>query len=126
MNSFFQRTVFGPNYRWWALSIVSLAVFASTTDHGLVSISLPTIMDYFKADMSFAGWIILIHSLVTGCLFIPLGRLSDLIGHKRIMSAGFLLYGIGSAVAGLSQTPTQLMAFRILQCPNIVKIKGHL
>ncbi len=31
------------------------------------------------------------------------------------MSAGFLLYAIGSAVAALSQTPTQLMAFRILQ-----------
>lgn len=115
MKSFFQRTVFGPHYRWWALSIVSLAVLASTTDHGLVSISLPVIMTYFDADMSFAGWVVLIHSLITASLFVPLGRLSDLVGHKKIMSAGFLIYSLGSAVAGLSQSPAQLLAFRILQ-----------
>lgn len=92
-----------------------MAIFASTTDSGLVSISLPTIMTYFKADISFASWVILISSLVTASLFVPLGRLSDLVGHKRVMSAGFLLYSIGAAVAGLSQNPTQLIAFRILQ-----------
>ncbi len=115
MKSFFQRTVYGPNYKWWGLGIVSIAVFASTADSGLVGISLPVIMNYFQADMSFAGWVVLIHSLVTACLFVPLGRLSDLIGHKKIMSAGFLLYATSSAVASLAQNPTQLITFRILQ-----------
>ena len=90
MKSFIHNKVFGPNYRWWALCVVALAVFMVTTDQGLLAISLPVIMTEFHADMALAGWIVFIYALVTGSLYLPCGRLSDLIGRKRIISVGFL------------------------------------
>jgi EmrB/QacA subfamily drug resistance transporter len=115
MRDFIQRTVFGPNHRWWALSVVIVAVFIATTDVGLLTISLPVIITEFRTDITFAGWIVFIYALVTGALYLPSGRLSDLIGRKKTFSAGFLIYGIGSVLAGISHGPSQLIGFRVLQ-----------
>lgn len=115
MPGFIQKTIFGPNYRWYAMGVVCLAVFMSTADSGLVSISLPTIVTYFGADFSFAGWVALTHALVTASLLLPFGRLSDIMGRKRILSVGFLIYSFGSVMAGLSQSPAQLLFFRFVQ-----------
>lgn len=115
MSDFIRKTIFGPNYRWWAMSIVALATLMTTMDNGLISISLPTIVTYFKADLSFAGWVFLTYYLVTASLLLPFGRLSDMIGRKRILSLGFLIYSFGSVMAGLSQSPAQLLAFRFIQ-----------
>ena len=115
MKSFIHNKIFGPNYRWWALCVVALAVFMVTTDQGLLAISLPVIITEFRADMALAGWIAFIYALVTGSLYLPCGRLSDLVGRKRIISAGFLLYSVSSVIAGFSQSPRQLIFIRALQ-----------
>lgn len=101
--------------RWWSLCVVALAVFMVTTDYGLVTISLPVIITEFEADLALAGWIALIYALVTGSLYLPCGRLSDLVGRKKTFSAGFLLYAVSSLVAGWAQGPSQLIFFRALQ-----------
>ncbi len=115
MKEFINKTIFGPNYRWWALWVVVLAVFMSTTDGGLLTISLPVIITEFNADMALAGWIVFIYALVTGSLYLPSGRMSDLIGRKKSFCTGFLIYAVSSAIAGLSQGPGQLICFRALQ-----------
>ncbi len=115
MKDYIQKTVFGPNYRWWALLVVMLAVFMVTTDYGLLMISLPVIITEFKADITLAGRIVFIYALVTGSLYLPCGRLSDLVGRKKTFCAGFLIYAFSSAVAGFSQGPGQLICFRAVQ-----------
>jgi EmrB/QacA subfamily drug resistance transporter len=115
MRGFFQKTIFGPSYRWWALGIVGLANFVATMDLGIINISLPVIITEFNADMALAGWIALIYALVTATLYLPFGRLSDLVGRKRVLSAGFLLYSLGSAVAGSSRNSGHLVLFRGIQ-----------
>lgn len=101
--------------RWWSLCVVALAVFMVTTDSGLLSISLPIIVTEFKADLALAGWVALIYALVTGSLYLPCGRLSDIVGRKKTFSAGFLIYAVSSVIAGLSHGPGQLIFFRALQ-----------
>jgi EmrB/QacA subfamily drug resistance transporter len=101
--------------RWWSLTVVALAVFMATVDAGLLSIALPVIITDFQADLSLAGWLAVIYALVTASLYLPCGRLADLTGRKKIFTAGFLLYGTSSVVAGLSQNGSQLIALRGLQ-----------
>ncbi len=115
LRDFIDNRVFGPNHRWWALWVVVVSVFIATTDVGMLTISLPVIITEFRTDITFAGWIVFVYALVTGALYLPCGRLSDLLGRKLTFSAGFLVYGVASMVAGLSQGPTQLMACRVGQ-----------
>ena len=115
LRDFIDNRIFGPNHRWWALWVVVVSVFIATTDVGMLTISLPVIITEFRTDITFAGWIVFFYALVTGALYLPCGRLSDLLGRKLTFSAGFLVYGVASMVAGLSEGPTQLMACRVGQ-----------
>jgi EmrB/QacA subfamily drug resistance transporter len=115
MKNRLKQAIFGPNHRWWALSVAALATFMVTTDAGLLSISLPVIVAEFKTDIATGGWLPFIYALVTGSLYLPCGRLSDLFGRKRTLSAGFLIYTTTSLMAGFSQSIGQLICFRGLQ-----------
>jgi EmrB/QacA subfamily drug resistance transporter len=109
------RQLFGPNHRWWALGVTALATFMVTTDAGLLSISLPIIVAEFHADFAAGGWLPFIYALVTGSLYLPCGRLSDIFGRKQTLGAGFLLYTLTSLAAGFSHSLGQVIFFRGLQ-----------
>jgi len=115
MTNQLRQIIFGPNHRWWALSVAALATFMVTTDAGLLSISLPVIVAEFRTDIAMGGWLPFIYALVTGSLYLPCGRLSDLFGRKRTLSGGFLIYTLTALMAGFSQTIGQLIFFRGLQ-----------
>ena len=115
LRDFIDNRIFGPNHRWWALWVVVVSVFIATTDVGMLTISLPVIITEFRTDITFAGWIVFVYALVTGALYLPCGRLSDLLGRKLTFSAGFLVYGVASMLAGLAQGPALLMACRVGQ-----------
>jgi EmrB/QacA subfamily drug resistance transporter len=101
--------------RWWALSVASTATLVVTADSGQLSIALPEIIKEFNADITLAAWIALVYALVTASLYMPCGRLSDLLGVGKLFKFGFLLYSAGSLAAGLSQGAGQLVFFRALQ-----------
>ena len=101
--------------RWWALSVASMATLVVTADSGQLSIALPVIIREFNADITLAGWIALVYALVTASLYMPCGRLSDLVGVGRLFKIGFLIYSASSLAAGLSGGAEQLVFFRSLQ-----------
>ena len=86
-----------------------------TTDIGLLSIALPVIITDLHADLALAGWIALIYALVTASLYLPCGRLSDMIGRAKVYRVGFFLYAVTSLIAGFAQDAWQLIFFRGLQ-----------
>jgi MFS family permease len=55
------------------------------------------------------------YGLTQGILQIPFGLLSDRIGRKTVISAGLVLFGIGSAVAALATSIESVLLGRILQ-----------
>jgi EmrB/QacA subfamily drug resistance transporter len=101
--------------RWWALSVVALATFMVTMDNGLLSISLPVIVTELQADLSLAGWLFLVYALVTAALYLPCGRLSDLLGRKKVFMLGFLIYAVSTSAAGASGSGAQLVFLRAVQ-----------
>jgi len=111
--------------RWWSLSVASIASLIVTADSGQLSIALPLIITEFKADLTLASWIALAYALITASLYLPCGRLSDLVGVGRLFLAGFLLYGASSIAAGSAQSSAQLIIFRALQAAGSALIMAN-
>ncbi|HEX2261735.1 MAG TPA: MFS transporter, partial [Candidatus Binatia bacterium] len=84
-------------------------------DQRAITVALPTLTATFHTSFTTIQWTILIYDLVLIGLIITMGRLGDLFGRRRLYSLGFLIFVIGSAVGGLSQTPGQLIFFRAVQ-----------
>ena len=80
-----------PN--WPQAVVVGLGVFMATTDVSSVTIALPTIARELDVDLPQAQWVALGYMLGTASLMLFFGRLSDLIGRRRLALVGFAIYG---------------------------------
>src|SRR5919198_1846783 len=91
-----------------------LAMLLASLDQTIVSTALPTIVrDLGGIDE--LSWVVTAY-LLTATVSTPLwGRISDLYGRKRLFQAAIVVFLLGSALSGASQSLGELIAFRALQ-----------
>ena len=102
-------------HRWKALGILSLAQFLIILDTSIIGVALPTIQQHFSFSQADLQWIFNAYVIVFGALLLLGGRLSDIIGQKRIFIIGFLTLTIASVIAGLAPSGIVLVIARALQ-----------
>jgi EmrB/QacA subfamily drug resistance transporter len=101
--------------RWKALAVLSLAQFLIIMDTSIIGIALPAIQQQFGFSQSDLQWIFSAYVIVFGALLLLGGRLSDIIGQRRIFVIGFAILTAASIIAGLASSGTILIAARALQ-----------
>ena len=77
-------------------------------------VALPTIAHEFGTDLPTAQWVIIGNGLTIAALLVPVGRVSDLIGRKRIYVVGALLFAVGALFAAWAGTIYGLIGARVL------------
>jgi EmrB/QacA subfamily drug resistance transporter len=96
------------------LFAVMLGLFLGALDQTIVGPALPTVVTELAGNDIYV-WAVTIY-LLTSTISVPFwGKLSDLYGRKPMFMIGIALFLIGSALSGLSQNMTQLIAFRGIQ-----------
>ncbi|WP_199430965.1 MFS transporter [Qaidamihabitans albus] len=94
-------TVSSPSRRrWWGLALIAAAQFMVIMDTSIIGVALPRI----QADLGFSpeslSWVFNAYVIAFGGLLLLGGRLSDLLGARRVFAAGWVILLAGSAVAG--------------------------
>lgn len=96
------------------LSALLLAMFLAALDQTIVATALPRIASDLNG-LNRLSWVATAY-LLTSAVSTPLyGKISDLFGRKKIFQFAIVIFLIGSALCGLSQTMSQLIFFRGLQ-----------
>ena len=90
-------------------------MFISVMDQTGVNLALPRIADHFDATVPEVQWVALGYILTTGALMLPMGRFADIIGPKRVYTAGFAIFVVAGILAGLSPTLISVILFKVLQ-----------
>src|SRR5919106_3271596 len=101
--------------RWSALAVIALAQFMVIMDTSIIGVALPEI----QTDLGFTpgnlSWVFNAYVVAFGGLLLLGGRLSDLIGAKRLFLAGWAILAAGSLAAGLAETTGVEIAARAVQ-----------
>jgi EmrB/QacA subfamily drug resistance transporter len=97
-----------------AFSGLVLAMLLAALDSTIVSTALPTIVSEL-GGLEHLSWVVTAYLLAQTIVTPIYGKLGDLYGRKIVMQSAIVLFLIGSALCGLSQNMTQLIAFRALQ-----------
>src|ERR687883_877 len=101
--------------KWLALAVIVAAQFMVVLDVAIVNVALPSI----KTDLGFSEtslqWVITAYSILFGGALLLGGRLSDLLGRRRLFAAGLLLFTVSSLLDGLAWSSGSLITFRGLQ-----------
>jgi MFS family permease len=104
-----------PVRPWAALLVLCTGTFAVLLDATIVNVALPSLITSLHASLDQALWVVNGYLLVFCSLLIVGSRLGDLLGRRRLFTAGLALFAIASALCGLAQSPNELIAARILQ-----------
>lgn len=106
--------VSSPN-RWKALTILSLAQFLIILDTSIIGVALPTIQQHFDITQTDLQWIFNAYVITFGTLLLLGGRLSDIIGQRKVFTIGFLILTGASVLAGFALSNDILITARVLQ-----------
>ncbi|MCH3973992.1 MAG: DHA2 family efflux MFS transporter permease subunit [Bifidobacterium tibiigranuli] len=105
----------GRMRRVFGFIAICLAMFVVMLDTTITNIALPDIMDSFRSTLNDASWISTVYVLGVSVLIIPMARIADQFGRKKVLTVGFVLFGAGSALCGAAGSLPFLIAMRALQ-----------
>lgn len=97
-----------------ALAALVLVLLLAGLDQTIVAIALPTIVREL-GELSHLSWVVTAY-LLAGTIVAPLyGKLGDMYGRRIVLQTAIVIFLVGSALCGLSQSTTQLVLARGLQ-----------
>jgi EmrB/QacA subfamily drug resistance transporter len=105
----------GSSRRWWVLGVVGLAQLMVVLDATVVNIALPSAQRALLFSNADRQWVVTAYSLAFGGLLLLGGRLSDLIGRRRMLIIGLIGFAAASALGGAATSFVMLVIGRGLQ-----------
>ncbi|RKS10050.1 EmrB/QacA subfamily drug resistance transporter [Nocardiopsis sp. Huas11] len=97
------------------LALLALGHLVISLDFTIVFVALPEI----AAEVGFTAhslqWVVTAYVVFYGGFLLLGGRMSDLLGQRRMFVTGMVLYGLSSLVGGFATTPEVLIGARVVQ-----------
>jgi EmrB/QacA subfamily drug resistance transporter len=96
------------------LGALMLVMLLASLDQTIVSTALPTIVGEL-GGLEHISWVVTAYLLAITVVTPLYGKLGDLYGRKVVLQGALVLFLVGSALCGLAQGMTELIAFRAIQ-----------
>src|SRR5438132_9349813 len=111
------RSFEGPagSSRWLALVVLCAGMLMIILDQTVVNVALPAIQRDLGFSQSGLAWVVNAYLIPFGGLLLLAGRLGDLLGRKRILISGLIVFTAASALCGVAGNQQLLIAARFVQ-----------
>ncbi|GLW07959.1 MFS transporter [Microtetraspora sp. NBRC 13810] len=100
--------------RWPILALLCFSLLMIAVDATVLHIAVPALTAALEPSAVQLLWIIDVYSLVVAPLLVTFGTLGDRYGRRRIVLAGYVVFGVASAAAALSGSAAALIGARAL------------
>jgi len=97
------------------LLVSALSGFLTSSSLSTVSVAVPAIAEELSMDAPTSGWVITSFLLACTVFLVPLGRVADIKGRKRVFILGNVLFVAFSMLCGLSASAEAMLGLRFLQ-----------
>ncbi|MFC9733798.1 MFS transporter [Streptomyces roseolus] len=101
--------------RWWALLVLATAQFMVIMDTSIIGVALPEMQKDLGFSQGELQWVFNAYVIVFGGLLLLGGRLSDLVGARKVFVTGWAVMIAGSVLAAAAQTAWVEVAGRAVQ-----------
>lgn len=79
------------------------------------NIALPALATNFGASFQAVQWVVIVYLLAITCSVVSWGRWGDVVGRRRLLQAGLLLFTVASLMSGCATSLWLLIAARAVQ-----------
>ena len=99
----------------WVLVSLSLPMLLSSLGTSIANVSLPTLAEAFNASFQQVQWVVIAYLLSITTLVVTIGRLGDMVGRRKLLLIGILLFTGASAICGVAPSLWLLIVARAAQ-----------
>lgn len=98
------------------LTLVAAAacIFLVQLDFYALNLALPAMAAELGSSTTDLQWVVSGYILAQAAVLIPGGKLGDILGRRRMLVVGLVVFGLGSLGAGLGSDPPIVIAFRVV------------
>jgi EmrB/QacA subfamily drug resistance transporter len=107
-----------------ALFIAILAGFMTPFDLSAVNIALPAIGEQFSMDAVSLSWVSTAYLLASAIFLVPIGRVADIYGRKKVFACGISIFTITSLALVFSPSSSYVILLRFVQGAGAALIFG--
>ncbi|WP_067455539.1 MFS transporter [Actinomadura macra] len=97
------------------LTLLCAIAFLDFIDASIVNVALPAIRSDLDFSVQDLQWVPSGYLLTYGGFMLLGGRLADLLGRRRVVVGGTVLFSLSSVVGGFAQSPGMLIGARLAQ-----------
>jgi EmrB/QacA subfamily drug resistance transporter len=98
--------------RWLILVVLCVSLLVIVLDNSILNVALPSIQEDLGASSTDLQWMVDSYTLVFAGLLLTAGSLGDRYGRRGALQAGFIIFGVGSAISALATSSGQLIGTR--------------
>jgi len=99
----------------WVLASLALCMLLPSLGTSIANVALPTLAEAFGASFQQVQWVVLAYLLVTTASIVGVGRLGDIVGRRRLLLAGIVVFTAASGLCGVASELWLLIAARAAQ-----------
>ncbi len=97
------------------LTVTAFASFLTPFMGSSVNLALPSIGEELSLNAVTLNWVISSYMLATSILLLPAGRLGDILGRKKVFTAGLMIFTLTMILLSFTPGIRWLIGIRILQ-----------
>ncbi|GAA0950661.1 MFS transporter [Virgisporangium aurantiacum] len=101
--------------RWRILGLLGIAQLMLILDVTVVAVALPHMGSDLSLSRAALTWTVSAYTLAFGGLLLLGGKLADLVGAKRVVVTGLVVFTAASLLTGMAQSATMLLGGRVAQ-----------
>jgi EmrB/QacA subfamily drug resistance transporter len=97
------------------LVIATLSAFLTPFSSAALNVALPQMGTELSADGITLGWIVTAYQLTAAMFLVPLGKIADIKGRKRVFQIGMWIFALASLLLALAPSSSVMIALRAVQ-----------
>ena len=100
--------------RWKVFAAIGSSFVTIVASMSMVFVLLDAIATDYGVTLRAVGWVVIVEALVISALLLPLGRLADVVGRKRLHLIGLAVFGCGALATAVAPTFGLLIVARMV------------
>lgn len=97
------------------LKAVMTTAFITTYMGSALNLSVPALEVYFDANSNLIGWIVTIYTLTVAAFSVPIGKVADVTGKKKVFVSGIAVFALLSAACIFAPDIRVMIILRCIQ-----------
>jgi MFS family permease len=98
-----------------AMASLALCMLLPSLGTSIANVALPTLATSLSASFQQVQWVVLAYLLATTTLIVGAGRLGDMLGRRRLLAGGIVLFTAASVLCGMAPSLWVLLVGRAAQ-----------